>query len=74
MYYYKRVDEDGNLLYVLTYENARPNITDHLVIEITDEEYKILSAEIEAANQQEGTDSDEISDEEALNIILGVSE
>lgn len=74
MYYYKRVDEDGNLLYVLTYENARPNITDRLVIEITDEEYKILSAEIEAANQQEGTDSDEISDEEALNIILGVSE
>ena len=43
-------------------------------IEITQEEYERLSAEIEAANQPEEPDPDEISDTEALNIILGVSE
>ena len=40
-------------------------------IEITEEEYNALLAEIIAANQPEETD--EISAEEALDIILGVS-
>lgn len=40
-------------------------------IEITEEEYNALLAEIQAANQPEETD--EISAEEALDIILGVS-
>lgn len=74
MYYYKRVNENGKLLYLLTYNDSRPNITDSLVVEITQEEYERLSAEIEAANQPEESDPDEISDTEALNIILGVSE
>lgn len=40
-------------------------------IEISEEEYNALLAEIEAANQPEETD--EISAEEALDIILGVT-
>lgn len=40
-------------------------------IEITEEEYNTLLAEVIAANQPEETD--EISAEEALDIILGVS-
>ena len=42
-------------------------------IEITEEEYNALLAEIQAANQPEEPDLDEISAEEALDIILGVS-
>lgn len=42
-------------------------------IEISEEEYNTLLAEIIAANQPEEPDPDEISAEEALDIILGVS-
>ena len=42
-------------------------------IEITEEEYNALLAKIKAANQPEKPDPDEISAEEALDIILGVS-
>lgn len=72
MKFYKRIDDSGNLCMLLTY-NFAPNITDPFVIEITKEEYNALQAEIEAANREE-IDPDEISDEEALNIILGVGE
>lgn len=62
---YKKYDVHGNLFCVGTGAGG---------IEITEEEYNTLLAEIQAANQQEEPDSDEISDAEALNIILGVSE
>lgn len=62
---YKKYDAHGNLLCVGTGSGG---------IEITEEEYNILLTEIKAANQPDESDTDEISDEEALNIILGVSE
>lgn len=72
LYFYKVLRSDGTIVCLLTYDNTRPNITDPLVVEITRKEYEVLLAEIEAANQPEETD--EISTEEALDIILGVSE
>ena len=59
---YKIVNDDGSLRLIGTGLGG---------IEITEEEYNTLLAEIEAANQPEESDPDEISDEEALNIILG---
>lgn len=41
MYYYKRLDEDSNVLYLLTY-NQRPNIGNPLTFEITEAEYNEL--------------------------------
>ncbi len=72
--YYKQINECGEVQTIFSYYNFRPNITDPLIIEITEEEYNTLLAEIEAANQPEEPDPDEISDAEALDIILGVSE
>lgn len=74
--YFKRLSESGEVALLLAYDNYRPNITDPLVIEITEEEYAILLAEIEAANRSEEpeTSEDEISAEEALDIILGGAE
>lgn len=74
VYYYKQLDESKNIVLLLTYNNFRPNIADPLVVEITQEEYETLLAEIEAANQPEEPGPDEITDAEALNIILGVGE
>lgn len=71
-YFYKKLDDSGTVVLLLSYE-FRPHITDSLIVEITEEEYNTLLAKIVAANQEE-IDTDEISDEEALNIILGVSE
>lgn len=68
--YYKKIADDGSLCYLFTYD-FQPIITDSLMVEITEEEYNILLAEIEAENQPEEPDIDEISDTEALNIILG---
>ena len=68
--YYKQMHKDGQVIRVLTY-NFQPHITDPLIIEITEEEYNALLAEIQAAD---APDPDEISDDEALNIILGVRE
>lgn len=68
--YFKTLSENGDLSYLLTY-NGCPRITDPLVVEITQEEYEALLAEIEAANQPEEPTTDEISAEEALDIILG---
>lgn len=67
--YYKQLDNSGKILMLLTYDFT-PNIVNPLVVEITEEEYDSHIAEILAANQTE-TDPDEISDTEALNIIVG---
>lgn len=68
--YYKKIADDGSLCYLFTYD-FQPTITDSLMVEITEEEYNTLLAEIEAENQPEEIDSDEISDTEALDLILG---
>ena len=47
LYFYKVLRSDGTLLCLLTYDNNRPNITDPLVVEITEEEYNVLVTEIE---------------------------
>lgn len=69
--FYKKIDESNEIALLLTYDNFVPNITDPLMIEITEEEYSAHLAEIQAANQPEEPDPDEISAEEALDIILG---
>lgn len=74
MYYYKQMDLSGCLIGLVVYYDYKPTIKNALTVEIMQEEYKTLLAEIEAANQPEEPDPDEISDTEALNIILGVSE
>lgn len=71
VFYFKKLKKNGEIDFLLTYEDYRPNITDPLVVEITQEEYEALLAEIEAANQPEEPTTDEISAEEALDIILG---
>lgn len=69
--YFKRLSESGEIVILLTYNNFRPNITDPLTVEITEEEYQSLLAEIKAANKPEEPETDEISDTEALQIIMG---
>lgn len=72
-YFYKCVSEDGAIRYLLTYDGKRPNITEQQMVEISEDEYNAIVAEIEAAAQRD-IDPDKISDGEALDIILGVSE
>lgn len=71
--YFKKLNESGEVILLLTYDFT-PKITNTMIVEITQEEYERLSVEIKAANQLEEPDPDEISDAEALDIILGVSE
>lgn len=67
--YYKQHDELGNLVRLLTYD-FEPIITDQLVVEITQEEYEALFAEL-LSQEPDEPETDEISAEEALDIILG---
>lgn len=71
MFFFKEINEKNQAVSVLTYDNIYPKVDPAVVVEITEEEYRALLAEIEAANQPKETD--EISAEEALDIILGVS-
>lgn len=66
--YYKETNVGGEVKLLLTYE-FEPSITNPLIVEITKEEYDELLAEITAEPDPEPTD--EISDSEALSIILG---
>lgn len=68
--YFKQLDEHGEFVRALSYDFI-PTVTDPTIVEITEDEYKVILAAIIAANQPEETD--EISAEEALDIILGVS-
>lgn len=70
IFYFKRLDDSGRIKYVLTYDDVRPNVTDPLMVEITKEEHEVLLAELLAQEPEEPT-TDEISAEEALDIILG---
>lgn len=66
--YFKQPSETGEVKMLLTYE-FEPTITDPLIVKITKEEYDELLAEITAEPDPEPTD--EITDSEALSIILG---
>lgn len=66
--YYKQLNHSGDVVFLLTYD-FDPTITDPLIVEITKEEYDELLAEITAEPDPEPTD--EITDSEALAIILG---
>lgn len=66
--YYKKVNASGDVLYLMTYDST-PSITDPLTVEITKEEYDSI---LEAITANQGTDdTQQISDEEALQIIMG---
>lgn len=66
-YYYKYIDESGKTIGVVSYSPKKPNITDPMIVEITQEEFEAYLAEIEEPDVPSG----DISAEEALNIILG---
>lgn len=68
MRYYKQLNESGEVVTLFTYGFA-PKITNPLIVEINKEEYDALLEEIKAKAEAEL--GDEISDAEALNIILG---
>lgn len=68
MRYYKKINDGCKVGMLLTYDFP-PTITDPLIVEITKEEYDELLAEITAEPEPEPTG--EISDSEALSIILG---
>lgn len=46
-YFYKKIDTDGRVVYCITYDNTRPNITDPLTVEITEDEYNAILAEMQ---------------------------
>ena len=69
-YYYKQINESGKVVTLSTYGGMRRAIHNPLVVEITEDEYNAILAEIEA-QQPDEPETDEISAEEALNIITG---
>lgn len=52
MKYYKQLNENGEIVTLLTYD-FEPNITDPLTVEITAEEYETISAEWKANAKHE---------------------
>ena len=68
--YFKQLNDSGEITLLLTY-SFRPNITNPLVIEITKEEYETLFAEMQKHGEISESEEDEITDTEALNIIMG---
>lgn len=74
--YYKQLNEAGEVALLLHYE-TNVNITNPSYVEITEEEYKAIAAEIAAKNQEENNE-DELSETEqkaaAYDILTGVSE
>ncbi len=48
MKYYKQLNENGEVVYLLSYD-TEPNITDPLTVEIGAEEYEAISAEWQEA-------------------------
>lgn len=71
--YYKQLTESGDLYMLLTYDGFKPDITDPLIVEITQEEYDRLSAELE-----EQAEPEQLTEQEekamAYDILMGVSE
>ena len=82
MKYYKQLNENGEVVMLLTYD-FEPNITDLLIVEITAEEYETISeewrAKAEAKAEAERKERRAKAREKALkakayDIITGVSE
>ena len=82
MKYYKQLNENNEIVTLLTYD-FEPNITDPLIVEITAEEYNAIAdvwkAESKARAEAEKAERIAKAKEKALNakaydIITGVSE
>lgn len=82
MKYYKQLNENGEVVYLLSYD-TEPNITDPLTVEISAEEYEAISAEWREAaiarSEAEKAERRAKAREKALkakayDIITGVSE
>lgn len=82
MKYYKQLNENGEVIYLLTYD-TEPNITNPLTEEITAEEYEAISAEwIEAARakieaekaEKRAKAREKTLKAKAYDIMTGVSE
>lgn len=74
MFYFKQLNDDNTLHSLLKYNSHCSVETNDSLIEITEEEYNTLLAEIEEKIRLEAeqeAESDNISDSEALSIILG---
>lgn len=71
--YYKQLNEEGELVLLLSYD-FEPTITDPLIVEITQEEYEALLAEITAKNEPE--ENDEATTADLYNALaeLGVTD
>lgn len=71
-YYYKQLNENGEVVLLLVYEFT-PTITDPLMVEITEEEFNAIVAEIRA-NEPEPEQSEMELKAQAYDILTGVSE
>lgn len=74
MYCYKQLDVDGNVLYLITYDQ-QPNITAPLTVAISAEEYATLLAEIEASANETAVPSDSTIEDKAAayDILTGAT-
>lgn len=68
-YYYKQLNENGEIVLLLVYD-FMPTITDPLIIEITEEEYNAIIAEIRA-NEPEPEPSEMELKSQAYDILTG---
>lgn len=50
-YFYKQISATGEVTALLTYDNTRPNITDPMTIEITEDEYNAILADIQRKDE-----------------------
>ena len=66
-YYFKIIDENGETVGAYSCSPIKPDITDPMIVEITQEEFEAYLSEIAEPDEPSG----DISAEEALNIILG---
>lgn len=82
MKYYKRINENGEIVALLTYD-FEPNITDPLTAEITAEEYETISAEWREASrvraeaekaERQAKATEKTLKAKAYDIMTGVSE
>lgn len=81
-YYYKQLNENGEIVTLLTYD-FEPNVIDSLTVEINAEEYETLAAEMRA-NAKHEPSAEQIERMErqkektlkakAYDIITGVTE
>ena len=73
MYFYKQLDENENLLYLLTYDQ-KPNITNPLTVEISEEEYNRLLDEITSSVEPIEPDTTIEDKAMAYDILTGEAE